>query len=281
MKTKSKFFIFLSLLMISVIISCKKEKTNNDENTETVIEVQKNDAEATKVYNLITDEINDLSATIDTLNYSVNTKTLDSCITISIDHPDTTTWPKTITLDFSGNCTTENGNVLSGQIVISQTARYRTDGMIRTLNFNGFRINGNQVSGTKTITNLGLVNGFITFSITIANGSIITPEGEVILIRTAQRTRSWIEGEPTTTRWDDVYLITGTTSGTSRNGREYTATIIEPLRVARNCRWIEQGKISANIVDLPEVLIDFGNGNCDQIATVTVNGNTRTINLHH
>jgi hypothetical protein len=278
MKTKIAYIFLLSLFAISS--SCKKEKTNNDKNTETVIEVQKNDAEATKVYNLITNEINDVSATLDTLNYSPNAKTLDSCTTITINHPDTTTWPKIITINFSGNCTTENGNVLSGEIVIHQTARYRTEGMVRTITLNGLKINGDQVSGTKTITNLGLVNGFRTYSVTIENGSIITTAGEVIATRTAQRTRTWIEGESTSTRWDDVYLITGTTSGTTKSGIAYTATITEPLRVARNCRWIEQGKISTIIPDLPEVVIDFGNGTCDQTATVTVNENTRTITLH-
>ena len=275
------YIFLLSIFGISFFFSCKKEDTNNSENTEAIIEVQKNDAEATRIYNLITDEINDISATLDTLNYSVNAKTLSSCVTVTINYPDTTTWPKTIILDFSNSCTTENGNVLGGQITINQTARYRDQGMLRTITFNGFTINENLVSGTKTIANLGFVNGFRTYSVTIENGSITTPEGEVIATRTAQRTRTWIEGESTISRWDDVYSITGTTSGTTRNGIDYTATIVEPLLVARNCRWIKQGKISAVIPDLLEAVINFGDGTCDQIATVTVNGNTRTITLHH
>ncbi len=278
MKTKIRCIFLLSLVAFS--FSCKKEKINNDKNTETVIEVQKNDAEATKVYDLIGNEINDISATLDTLGYSADAKTLNSCITVTIDHPDSINWPKTITLDFSGDCTTENGNILSGQIIIHQTARYRTDGMVRIITLNGFKINGYQVTGTKTITNLGLVNGFRTYSISVENGSVITSEGEVISTRSAQRTRAWIEGESTATRWDDVYLVTGTTSGTTVNGIAYTASITQPLRIARNCRWIEAGEISTTIPELPEVVIDFGTGECDQIATVTVNGNTRTITLH-
>jgi hypothetical protein len=74
--------------------------------------------------------------------------------------------------------------------------------------------------------------------------------------------------------------VTGTTSGTTENGIAYSATITQSLRLARSCRWIEEGKISTVIPEMPEVLIDFGTGECDQIATVTVNGNTRTITLH-
>lgn len=280
MKTKTAIIALLAISFFAMY-SCKKDKTNNDEETELLIEVQKNDAEATKVYNLINDEVNDLSSFIDSSNYSVPSKTLDSCINVTINHPDTMTWPKTIVLDFAGNCTTANGNVLSGQIVIVQTDRYRADGMVRTITLNGFRINGNLVSGTKTITNIGLVNGFKTFPITIANGSITTPDGEVIVTRSAQRTRTWIQGESTLTKWDDVYSITGITSGTTRSDKSYTATIIEPLIVARNCRWIKQGKISLVIEDLPVIVIDFGTGSCDQTATVTVNENTRTITLRN
>ena len=97
------YIFLLSIFGISFFFSCKKEDTNNSENTEAIIEVQKNDAEATRIYNLITDEINDISATLDTLNYSVNAKTLSSCVTVTINYPDTTTWPKTIILDFSNS----------------------------------------------------------------------------------------------------------------------------------------------------------------------------------
>lgn len=281
MKIKNNTPLFFAIALIVLLGSCKKDRTNSNEEIELAIDIQKNNAEATKVYDLTTDEINDISATVDSMNYAIATKGLDSCLTITINHPDTTTWPKTITLDFSGACTNENGNTLSGQIVITQTNRYRTEGMVRTITLNGFRINGYLVSGTKTITNTGAANGFKTFSVAITNGSVTTPEGEVIVTRTAQRTRTWIEGESTATRLDDAYLITGSTSGTTRNGKEFTATITSPLKVARSCRWIEQGEITTTIVDGPTVVINFGNGSCDQVATITINGNTRTITLRN
>ncbi len=280
MYIKSSIIVLISLFL-TVFYSCKKDKTNNNEETELLIEIQKNDAESTKIFNLITDEINDISNALDASGYSNAAKPLDSCIQISINHPDTTTWPKTMVINFSGNCTSQNGNLLTGQIIIHQTARYRVEGMTRTISLNGFAINGYQVSGTKTIVNNGLVNGFITYSVSISDGSIITPYGEVIATRSAQRTRTWIEGESTPVRLDDVYSITGFTSGTTKNGRNYVATIVEPLIVARNCRWIKQGKISTVVNDLPVVVIHFGDGSCDQIATITVNGNTRTITLRN
>lgn len=278
---KNKFLVvMLSIALISVISSCKKDKTNNSTDTELAISIQQNDAEATKVYDLITDEVNDLSASIDSADYNFS-KTIDTCTSIVVNHPGATTWPKIITINFTGECTTDNGNVLKGQIIINQTDRYRNTGMVRTISFNGFSINGNLVSGTKTITNVGLVNGFKTYSVSIVNGSITTPAGEVLATREAERTRTWIEGESTPQKDDDVFLITGNTSGSTRNGKVFNANITIPLRVARSCRWIEQGQITTTILDGPVVIIDFGNGTCDRIATITVNDNTRTITLRN
>lgn len=280
MKTKILIIAIFAVSLLA-ISSCKKDKTNNNEETEMLIGIQKNEGIITRIYNLITDELNDINIALDAMGYTNTAKPLDSCVQVTIDHPDSTTWPKIITLNFAGGCNSQNGNVLSGRMTINQSDRYRNDGMVRIVTFDNFSINGFGVSGTKTITNIGSANGFKTYSINISNGSITIPYVEQINHINSQRTRVWIEGENTMLRFDDVYLITGTSTGIAENDKLYTATIIEPLRIARNCRWIGQGKISTTVEDLPTVVIDFGNGTCDQTATVTVNGNTRTITLRN
>ncbi len=280
MKTKILIIAIFAISQLA-ISSCKKDKTNNNEETEMLIEIQKNEGKVTRIYNLITDELNDINKALDELGYKNTAKPLDTCIQVTIDHPDSTTWPKIITLNFAGGCATQNGNVLSGRITINQSARYRDDGMVRVITFDNFSINGYGISGTKTVTNIGRINGFTTYSISISDGGITTPYGDEIENINAQRTRVWIEGDNTLLISDDVYLITGTSSGVANNDRLYSTTIIEPLRISRSCKWIEQGKISTTVDDLPTVVIDFGNGTCDQTATVTVNGNTRTVTLRN
>ena len=75
-------------------------------------------------------------------------------------------------------------------------------------------------------------------------------------------------------------MVTGTASGTDRNGLSYTREIINPLHVKINCPWIVSGSIKISRTDKPEITLDYGDDNCDRIATVTIGDKTTTINLH-
>jgi hypothetical protein len=95
----------------------------------------------------------------------------------------------------------------------------------------------------------------------------------------SSRMREWIEGDNTYIRWDDVYLITGTSEGVRPSGLTWTKEIITPLRRELTCRFLVSGSIEIAPEDKPVRLLDYGNGDCDNIATVTVNGQTYTIYL--
>lgn len=56
--------------------------------------------------------------------------------------------------------------------------------------------------------------------------------------------------------------------------------IVSPLRIQLSCRWIVSGTVEIRPESLPLRILDFGNGECDNIATVLVNGVTYTIFLH-
>jgi hypothetical protein len=53
-----------------------------------------------------------------------------------------------------------------------------------------------------------------------------------------------------------------------------------PLRIELACRFIVSGTIEMRPQDRPVRLLDYGNGDCDNVATVTINGETYTIYLH-
>ena len=69
-----------------------------------------------------------------------------------------------------------------------------------------------------------------------------------------------------------MYSITGTASGTAFDGTHFTSNITSALIVALNCRWIEEGKIEFKPDGKLTRTIDFGNGDCDNKATVTIAG---------
>ena len=79
---------------------------------------------------------------------------------------------------------------------------------------------------------------------------------------------------------DDIYSITGSATGTSASQNNFSATITSPLIKKMNCRHIVQGTFTFDPGNgKPVRTVDFGNGTCDDIATVTINGNVYTIQL--
>jgi hypothetical protein len=78
---------------------------------------------------------------------------------------------------------------------------------------------------------------------------------------------------------DDVYLIEGSTTGTSARGSSYSAVITTPLRKANACPWIESGVVTITPRNKKTRTIDFGDGTCDNKATVTIEGKVYNITL--
>ncbi|MFM7814464.1 MAG: hypothetical protein ACKO66_08105 [Flavobacteriales bacterium] len=190
---------------------------------------------------------------------------------------DTASTPRSVLIDFGDDaCTGLDGRVRTGQVFITYTGRYRDTGTIITITPQNYRVNGYLLSGTKTVTNLGLnAQGQLHYSV-VVNGTITAPNNAWTASWSGNRTRTWLEGAETLTRWDDVYTITGSGSGVNRNGIHYSLSITNPLRVEVGCRWIVSGSMTIYPDDHPERLIDFGNGECNNGFTVTVDGETNS-----
>jgi hypothetical protein len=92
--------------------------------------------------------------------------------------------------------------------------------------------------------------------------------------------REWVEGHSTPFMWwNDVYHITGSHNIIASNGNTLSATVTQPLEVALNCHWIKSGTIEMQHTLLPLMVFDYGNGTCDDQATVTIKGVTYDITL--
>lgn len=95
----------------------------------------------------------------------------------------------------------------------------------------------------------------------------------------AVQTFTQTAGHPTWWDWaDDVYSITGTINSVLTNGETVDWAIQTPLVKANNCYWVSAGTGILNINGL-DFAVDYGDGNCDNKATVTVNGQTYQITL--
>ena len=211
-------------------------------------------------------------------NESDERSMMSSCATIVHD---TTTSPRTITINFgTANCLCNDGRYRRGVINVSYTGRYRDSLSTHTITFTNYFVNDNQVLGTKTVTNNGRNNaGNLTFSISV-NGSVIKANNGGTITWASSRTREWIAGENTLIWSDDAYLISGTASGTNSAGNSYTANITTALKIKLSCKWIVSGQMELTPSGKATRTINWGNGDCDDDATVTINGNTYNIDLN-
>jgi len=186
---------------------------------------------------------------------------------------DTLSNPRSITIDFGNDaCVGEDGRIRTGILHVTYTGRYREPGTEITITPENYTVDGYSINGTKIIENLGFNDsGQLHFGI-IAYGTISAPDNAWTVSWQSDRVRTWVEGQSTATIWDDVYEISGTGSGVNRNSIPYTLLITSPLRAEVSCRWIVSGAMSIEPEDFATRYIDFGNGECNNGFTVTVNG---------
>ncbi len=212
---------------------------------------------------------------------TLKSATVDTCPKVTVDHPDSTRWPKVITIDYGDLCTGFYGHTRSGKIVITIWGRYMNPGSKRVVELVNYYVNGIHVEGTRTVMNEGRNNaGNLVFSVELKNGKI-TKNDTTIMTREYVRFREWVNGEKTRNRWDDVFFITGESQGVNFRGHSYHKTIINPLEWARTCRFIKSGTVSIRIDDKPPFTLDYGDGTCDNLATITRGDVTKEIQLQY
>lgn len=88
-----------------------------------------------------------------------------------------------------------------------------------------------------------------------------------------------VEGSDTTDPSDDVYEVSGSSSGVTPDGVNYSMTIAEPLVFSLDCQWITKGVVIFEMDQLPITTIDYGDGTCDQEVVVTIEGIDQQVSL--
>jgi hypothetical protein len=163
-------------------------------------------------------------------------------------------------------------------------------GAIATTEFVGFYFDSLQVQGVHKITNtsspVANVPPARQFKAEVINGKLTRPNGNFVEWNST-KIITQIEGLATPAPIDDIFRVEGNARGRVKRGNLLTvweSAIIEPLFKRFNCRWIVKGKVRIVRLNLTVnspwiAVLDFGNGNCDNQATITINGVTRQITL--
>ena len=281
-----KRYFYSLLVMLSIISitisSCKKDSQDNDTKDLTSVEES---AVAGETFSESFTDVSTLSVENDGLFMGTESgfqvmgipeAFSNSCAVVTI-LPKDNTWPKTLTVNFGEGCTVEN-ITRKGKIIAVFSDRFKNPGAKITVTFENFYVNDHKIEGTKIITNKGKNEaGNLYFTVEVSK-SKITTTGKVFSF-SSLNTIEWKEGFASRTHMDDVFSITGSASGTNSKGKEFTITIVKPFIKKVACRFIISGSADIKSGTLPIRTLDYGNGDCDNKATVTVLGVVKEITL--
>ncbi|MCI4671417.1 MAG: hypothetical protein MRZ79_24965 [Bacteroidia bacterium] len=200
----------------------------------------------------------------------------NACVTITNDSVN-----RVLTIDFGTGCVGPDGRTRSGQIVIDYTRRLYWPGATLSVSLVNYMVDSVAIAGTKTYTNL--MQNFrdtLSLNVTLSGGSMTLANGNSAT-RSFTRTTTWVRGANPAL---DEFWVDGSLQGSRFNGNAFTRTINNTLVFRRGCRRRGvhnpvEGTVTITRSNGPNIEVDFGNGACDTFADVTVNGNTRTIDL--
>ena len=282
---KTKIVSGIAIVMLSFFISCDSSNDGNDNNpTLTAKDIAVNskiDVAIDDVVYIVEDQYT-AQQSISNRSSTASKSILPTCATFTTVLVDGT-WTRTI--DFgSAGCTLPNGNVLKGKIIISFSNDFTSKSRTLSYRFVDFYHNGKLLQGNKSITYeskstelLATEHPVMTFTVDMK----ITFDDGKVYSRTGTTVKETIEGNETPLNWEDnVFLVTGNSATSLLNGDTITTVITTPLRYITSCKLPFPVSGIVSITKNTSVgTLDFGDGKCDNLATLTIDGVTKDINL--
>jgi hypothetical protein len=298
----TQLVLTLFLFIIITVFSCKKETSGTNDRDEALanISATESNAEADDVFNGVFDDVLGVNANVGMGGTGIfgrkaganngtsyadgridNTSQLPPCLNIIIVQPTPNSFPITITFDFgSTGCAANDGYWRKGKIIIEYSNRLLIPGATASVRFEDFQV-GDSIaidnSTTYTISNTGTQDN-LQFTVDVT-AKLSKPNGNYSEWY-SHKTISRIEGNLTPSPLDDVLKIEGRATGKTRRNDlivAWKAEITDPFIKKFTCRWISQGVIKTGRENLASNsqwfgVLDYGSGNCDNHATLTING---------
>jgi hypothetical protein len=282
MKLKQIIFAATAICIFG-ITSCKKSKVDNTE-LENTFELAANGSVADNLTQDAQEVLNEAAvdkgiAGSGIVAGAAETTGILSCAMVTVTP--LIGFPKNIVIDFgTAGCTSPNGITRRGKILVTLTDSLRRPGSVATMTFDAYTIGIHKKEGTITWTNTSTaaqrswrrvcVNGKITNTVT---NNYWLHSGTQDIVQTAGTNTPNI-------LIDDVFSITGNRTVTKSNGVIRVGTVLTALQKKTICNNIDKGTYK---IEGPNhvAIIDFGDGTCDNQATVTIDGNPpRNITLN-
>lgn len=300
-----------AIVLVSLVVfgSCKKESSDEENRQEEFASKASSeaDAESDDIFNEVFDNVLGVNVDVGFGNTGVfgqmnpgntgGTARLNACPDVTIIPLNVTApndFPKKVVMDFGTGCVGRDGRTRSGKIVTVYTDRLFKPGAKATTEFVNFKIDSIHVQGTHVITNQSeQLTPAPTlcirhkWTVEVRNAKLTKPNGNYTEW-TSTKTITQLEGMCTPyIHIDDIYKIDGAAHGKVKRGDlliAWNSEITDPLIKKFSCRWLVKGVIRVmrlnQTTNSPWVAaINYGNGDCDNKALVTINGITHNITL--
>jgi len=284
-----------------LIIGCKKETSNTlstQEEEQVAVFSTESETESQFAFDDVFNNVMGVNSDLGTGGVGVFGKvagggasekmdSIPTCLRVTITPLQPNVFPKTVVIDFGAGCTS-HGHLRAGKITTVYTGRLIEPGKSATTTFDNFKIDSISVSGTHKITNTTAPGANQRqFKIEVTDAKLTKTSGNYEEWN-ATRINTQIEGNGTIPPADDIFRITGNSTGKTKRGNllvSWTSEIQEGLIKKFNCPWFSKGIIQTQRTGLPANsqwvgVLNFGDGTCDNKATLTVNGNVHQITLH-
>lgn len=263
-------------LMFIAFTSCQKKDVATAFDEITLSQQETQGEEALADIDLIADEAVDSNAgQLKSANLE-SAKYLSACAGITINNAVS---PKVITIDFGTSCTGKDGKIRSGKIIIKSDS-FTTFPSVRTKTFDNFYVDSKKIEGTvvKTITKDQENN--IRTAVISENISINFSNGEGTATRVANLTRQYQRGVLASSA-DNKIVSWGTADFTRASGVKVNKTVTadKPLVFNVACHHIVSGIVTITTSNNYSWTIDFGTGDCDNMATLTMGSKTKEIRI--
>jgi hypothetical protein len=192
----------------------------------------------------------------------------------------------TIVIDFGTGCTDARGIVRKGKILITYTGLRYAVGATRSITFDGYFVNEVKIEGTRNVTNVtGSTIESPKFKIEVIGGKATWADG-TSASREVRIVREWKRGtNPSQDIWN-VTQLDGSdfaASGSNRNGKTYQMNITKTLVYKRECAsskvFMAVQGTKELITEKRKITIDYGTGTCDKLVTITLNGESKEVEV--
>jgi hypothetical protein len=197
---------------------------------------------------------------------------IDSCATVTVSSTD---YPREIVIEYAGDCVSHRNHTKIGKITINISDTLSNAGAVETITYTDFYIDNMKIDLEASLKNLGK-NSSGNWMIEKDYKQKVTINNDVF-VRLNKETAEWIAGFETTGNSDNIYYLTGS-GKIVFNDTTYLKAITSPLLFEGTCEYIKSGVVEIT-KNGSTAIIDYGDGTCDNKATVTIDGTTEEISL--